>query len=146
MKKQLKLSDYKVQKDIEVQWGDMDAAQHVNNVKYMRWGETARINYFDEMGCDVTPAGNDAGFILGWQDCKYIFPVTYPDTIRIGVRVTDIGEDRFSMECAMFSEKHERLVALAKQVVVTYDYVNLKKVPVSEKIKHAIEKLEGKEF
>jgi acyl-ACP thioesterase len=32
--------------DFEVQWGEMDALQHVNNVVYVRWGETARIDYF----------------------------------------------------------------------------------------------------
>ncbi len=39
------LKEYKVVSVINVQWGDMDAYQHVNNVVYVRWGENARIDY-----------------------------------------------------------------------------------------------------
>ena len=31
---------------ISVQWGEMDAFNHVNNVMYIRWCETARISLF----------------------------------------------------------------------------------------------------
>jgi len=77
----MNLKDFPVITKIPVQWGEMDAAQHVNNVIYLRWSETGRIAYFKKLGYEVSPGGNEAGFILGWQDCKYIFPVTFPDTI-----------------------------------------------------------------
>ncbi|MEL6865385.1 MAG: thioesterase family protein [Bacteroidota bacterium] len=139
------LAEFPIQTEIEVQWGDMDAAQHVNNVIYLRWAESSRIAYFDALGRPVTPEGNQAGFILGWQDCKYLFPVRYPDRLTIGIRVVEIGEDRFLMESHFYSQKHQRLVAISKQRVVTYDYVALKKVPVPETIKQGILRLEGKE-
>ena len=31
-------------------WGDMDSFQHVNNVIYFRYFETARIQYFEALG------------------------------------------------------------------------------------------------
>lgn len=40
------LHDYKVQVEIPVQWGDMDASQHVNNVVYLRWVEAARVTFY----------------------------------------------------------------------------------------------------
>lgn len=50
MKQELTIADFKVQTTMVVQWGEMDAFQHVNNVNYVRWGETARIDYFKAMG------------------------------------------------------------------------------------------------
>jgi hypothetical protein len=35
---------------IPVAWGEMDAFQHVNNVIYARWIETARMAYLDRIG------------------------------------------------------------------------------------------------
>ena len=45
------LSEYACQVSIHVQWGDMDAFQHVNNVIYLGWVESARVKYFDEYLC-----------------------------------------------------------------------------------------------
>ncbi|MFT4666766.1 MAG: acyl-CoA thioester hydrolase [Polaribacter sp.] len=136
------LSTFPVTSSIVVQWADMDAAQHVNNVIYLRWAEVSRVDYFDALKIEVVPTNGDAGFILGWQDCKYIFPVTYPDTIHIGIRITEVKEDRLLMESHFFSEKHDRIVAISKQMVVTYDYVNLKKVVVPDLMRERINKLE----
>lgn len=118
--------------DINVQWGDMDAARHVNNTLYLRWAESARVALFHDLnigGSDSAGAlDRQIGMILGWQDCKYIFPVTFPDTVSIGVRVTDVGTDRFMLECHTFSQKHERLAAISRQRIVAYDYEALSKV------------------
>ena len=35
---------------IPVIWGDMDSFQHVNNVIYFRYFESARIQYFETLG------------------------------------------------------------------------------------------------
>lgn len=136
------LESFSVQASVVVQWGDMDAAQHVNNTVYLQWVETARIAYFDALGYDVTPGGNQAGFILAWTDCKYIFPVTYPDTIHMGARTTSIAEDRFMMETHLFSERHQRIVAISQQSIVCYDYTALKKVIIPDDLRAAILKID----
>lgn len=138
----LTLNDFAVKTTIPVQWGDMDAANHVNNAVYMRWVESARLAYFMEMGMDTTFSGQDAGPILAWQDCKYIFPVTFPDTVTIGVRTLQVEEDRFRMECGVFSEKHGRLVAIAKQVVVPYNFKELQKMAMPEAWLAGIDRIE----
>ncbi|HHS96054.1 MAG TPA: thioesterase [Phaeodactylibacter sp.] len=138
------LAAFPVRESIIVQWGDMDAARHVNNVIYLRWAETSRIAYFNALGNEVSPDMGGAGFILGWQDCKYIFPVTYPDTVHMGIRMIGMGEDRFVLETHFFSEKHDRIVAISKQRVVTYDYKTLQKVPLPEKLKEKILEMEEK--
>jgi acyl-CoA thioester hydrolase len=125
----------------DVHWGDMDAAQHVNNIIYLRWLESARIAYFEAMKMDTAFKGAETGPILGWQDCKYIFPVTFPDKVQIGVRSAEILNDRFFLECAVFSEKHRRLAALSKQSIIPYNYTKLSKVEMPTNWLDAINKL-----
>lgn len=131
--------------ELPVQWGEMDAAKHVNNSVYIRWGESARIAYFDKMDLDNSFT-EQIGPILGWQDCKYIFPVTYPDTISIGVKTVEIKADRFFIECHMFSHKHQRIVAINKNSILAYDYHNLKKAELPKEWIEKMSALEGKEF
>jgi len=79
------LEKFPVVTTIKVRWGEMDAANHVNNVLYFRWSETARFDYFEKLNIPVVPDDKGVGLILGWQDCKYILPIVYPDTVHLGI-------------------------------------------------------------
>ena len=118
---------YPVQIPLIVQWGEMDSFQHVNNIVYFRYFETARIAYFQRMGIIGNPEDH-IGPILGSTECKFIFPLSYPDNIMCTAQVTDIKVDRFYMEYRVFSLTHERLAAKGTGVIVSYDYNSKKKV------------------
>lgn len=140
MKEELKT--FPVVVELPVQWGEMDAAKHVNNSVYIRWGESARIEYFNHLNIDSS-FNAEVGPILGWQDCKYIFPVTYPDTISIGVKTVEILEDRFMIECHMYSHRHQRIVAINKNSIIPYNYHQLKKEPIPQEWIDKIKELEA---
>ena len=139
------LEQYKTTQSYMVHWGDMDAAKHVNNLVYLRWAESARIHYFEQMQMDTSFGVGGIGPILAWQDCKYIFPMTHPDTALVGIRVYEIKEDRFFLETAIFSQKHQRLAALSHQSIVPYSYADLKKVALPQAWLNGIKQLEGDE-
>ncbi len=109
---------------IVVQWGDMDAYQHVNNVVYLRWFETARMALFRRL--DFT-SGTDVGPILHSTSCRYRVPVYAPDTVVAGVRVKDVGVDRFVLEMAVYSDNASAVAAVGDAVIVAYDYPNKRK-------------------
>ncbi|MEZ5044351.1 MAG: thioesterase family protein [Saprospiraceae bacterium] len=134
------LKQFPVWIEIPVQWGDMDAAQHVNNLIYLRWGESSRIAYFEQAGFGFS-FNQGIGPILAWQDCKYIFPITYPDTAIIAIKVTEIKEDRFFMQTNIYSKVHQRIAAISKQSIIPYDYSTLKKAAIPEKWLVAIKTL-----
>jgi len=125
------LVEFPVRMEIPVQWGDMDSARHVNNIMYLRWSESARILYFEKIELN-TSFTKSIGPILGWQDAKYIFPMTYPDRALIGIRVQEIKSDRFVMVTHIYSERHQRLAVISKQAIVPYDYENLVKAAIPE--------------
>ena len=43
------LHGFPVRVNIDVQWGEMDLAGHVNNVIYLKWFEHARVAYLDRL-------------------------------------------------------------------------------------------------
>ena len=136
------LDDYPHLQKYPVQWGEMDAARHVNNLVYLRWAESGRIAYFNAVQINPSFEKGTIGPILGWQDCKYIFPVTFPDVIIVGTRTLEIKADRLILESGIFSEKHNRIAAISKQSIIPYDYTELKKVPIPENWINSIQSFE----
>jgi len=140
----MKIADFKVISTINVQWGDMDAYRHVNNVAYVRWGETARIDYFIKIGLiNSDLEKSEYAPILGFQSVKYIVPLEYPDIIKIGTRVEEIREDRVIFRSYYFSEKQDRLAAIMVHEIVIIDPVNGSKVLVPGYLAEKIKTLEG---
>lgn len=124
-----------------VHWSDMDVADHVNNIIYLKWSETARVAYFEKINMDTSFRGNQ-GPILGWQDGKYLFPMRYPDDVLVTASVIEIREDRFIVECRVYSLTHQRLAAISKQHIIPYDYVELRKIPIPEDWLQGIKELQ----
>ncbi len=137
----LSLQSFEIKEKYPVHWGDMDAAKHVNNLLYLRWAESGRIAFFKVMGMDTSFSSSEVGPILGWQDCKYIFPITFPDTVIVGIRCSEILEDRFKLECGIFSERHDKIAAISRQDIIPYDYGTLKKVALPTQWRAQLEKL-----
>src|SRR5262245_40278885 len=79
-------------------WGDMDSYQHVNNVVYFRYFENGRLEYFRRIGWFEIEAATGVGPILASTQARFRRPLTYPDTISIGTRVSSIETDRVTFE------------------------------------------------
>ncbi len=139
------LEGYSIMIDIPVAWGEMDAFQHVNNVAYFRYIESARIAYSEKLGLHLLKEQTGIGPILGSASCKYKIPLTYPDTVSVGAKVTALEEDRFTMKYVIVSHKHQKIAAEGDAVIVMYDYNKSKKTAIPEEIRKkvlAFEKME----
>ena len=136
------ISVYPVVIEFPIAWGDMDAFQHVNNIMYFKYFESARISYFEKI--DFLEVMNETGIgpILASTQCKYKIPLTYPDFITVGAKVDNMEKERFIMKYAVISHKHEKIAALGEGVLVTFDYQNNKKTLIPDRIRKRIIDLE----
>ena len=136
------LKSYPVIVEIPVAWGDLDAFQHVNNAIYFRYFETARIVYFERL--QLLPAQESAGIgpILHSINCRFRIPLTYPDTISVGVKVIDVLDDRFTIESCVVSHQYQKVAAEGSGIVVAFDYRTQKKACWPVEIRQKIAALE----
>ena len=132
------LAAYPVRTAVTVQWGDQDTFQHVNNVVYFRWFETARMKLFEQVDFTGSAA---VGPILASTSCRYKAPVLYPDEVVVGVRVDDVGSDRFSMTMALFSKARGFVVATGEALIVSFNYQTQQKAPIPDDVVKAIRAL-----
>lgn len=134
---------YPVVIEIPVQWGEMDAFQHVNNVVYFRYFENARIAYFEKLDVIEFMTQKGIGPILAATSCRFKAPLTYPDTVLVAAKVTTIEEDRFMMDYRVCSTKHQKIAAEGDGVIVTFNYREKKKISVPEELRRLIMDIEN---
>ena len=132
------LKDYPVIVEFPVAWGEMDARNHVNNIVYFRYFESARIAYFEKMDLIGYMTETGIGPILATTSCKFKIPLSYPDKVLIGAKVVRIEEDRFSMNYLIVSTKHQKVAAEGDGVIVTFNYREGKTVTIPEVVKQSI--------
>jgi len=122
----------------QVIWGEMDAFNHVNNVAYFRYFETVRIASMESIGIMSYLQQHQIGPIMASTACRYKAPLTYPDTIHIGVKNIDIGNDRYTQQYFIYSEKLQRIVTEGEGLIVFYDFKTNKKANIPDHIKEQL--------
>jgi acyl-CoA thioester hydrolase len=137
------LAGYPVVIEQAVAWGEMDAFQHVNNVAYFRYFENARLEYFKRLGWGVArPDG--VGPIVASIQARFRKPLTYPDVISIGARISSLDTDRFTIEHVIVSRRLGAVATEGHCLIVTFNYDQGKKAPIPDDLRKHIEMLEGR--
>ena len=119
------LAQYPVIHHQPIHWGEMDAFSHLNNVVFYRYAESARIAYLQALGM----FDGDMVTMLAASSCQYLRPVTYPDTLLLGVRCQRLGTTSIVMEYSYYSSAQQAIVATADAVIVRLDSKGKNKVP-----------------
>jgi acyl-CoA thioester hydrolase len=128
--------------EIPVAWGDMDSLAHVNNLIYLRWFESARVHYFEQLGVAAGMTARQTGPILARQEIDYRLPVTYPDTVRVTTNVVKMGTTSWVMRFQVWTKKAQAIAAEGQGVMVLYDYAKGVKVALPPELVARINELE----
>lgn len=132
------IKEYPIYTEIPVAWGEMDALQHVNNVVYFRYFESARIDFFTQIGLFSELQTANIGPVLADNHARYKRPVTYPDTLLVGVTISDVQTDRFMMHYTVFSKAQQAVTTLGSSLVVMFDFKTGKKSKLSGQLLDAL--------
>ncbi|MGO2013067.1 MAG: acyl-CoA thioesterase [Pseudoalteromonas sp.] len=126
------IEQHPIHTKVNVAWGEMDALQHVNNVVYFRYFENARIDFLNQINLlgDLKKTG--IGPVISENNARYKRPVTFPDTVLIGVSISDINKDRFMMHYTVFSEQQNAITTVGSSQVVMFNFKTGKKADLSE--------------
>ena len=125
-----------------VQWGDQDALGHVNNTVYFRWCESARVAYLQRLGLEAWMKPVTLGPILAKIECNYKRQLHFPDAVRIGSRVSQLGRTSLTMEHSLVSVQQNAIVAESTSVIVVFNYETQRPAPIPADVRAAIETLE----
>jgi acyl-CoA thioester hydrolase len=120
-----------------VRFGHLDAMRHLNNVEFLRFFETARIEFLAQIVPEHSPASpNDFGLIFADCHISYRSPGQYGDLVHIGIRPDDIGRSSFKVYFDM--RVGERALADGWGTMVAYDYAAGTTTPVPDRLRKAL--------
>ena len=108
------LAHYPIIHQQPIHWGEMDAFNHLNNVVYYRYAESARIGYLQALGM----FDGNMVTVLAQSSCQYLRPVIFPDTLLLGVRCQRLGTTSIVIEYSYYSTAQAAIVATAEAVIV----------------------------
>jgi acyl-CoA thioester hydrolase len=122
------MEGYRYVRPIELRFRDLDAVGHVNNVVYLTYMETARIQWW----IDVTGPRDfrNFGMILARTEIDYKAPASWGDRLEVGVRCASMRRSSFVLEFRVAEPGGGRVFAEARKVLVHYDYEAARSVPL----------------
>jgi len=123
-----------------VRFGDLDAMQHMNNVEFLRFFETARIDYLMGILPEHNPGSRrQFGFIFAECHIAYRSPAHFGEEIRTFIWPTALERSSIRIEFAMRAESDGRLLAEGYGVLVGYDYAAGESRPVPDELRQRLE-------
>lgn len=129
--------EYRHRTSLQVRFRDIDAFGHVNNAVYFSFVELARIRYLlDVLQPDVP--FDRLPLILARVELDFRSPIAFGEDVTVETRVDRIGRTSFGMSHRMTAGAEARLVGDVKTVLVTYDYVAARPIPVPDEWRRGI--------
>ncbi|WP_067997409.1 acyl-CoA thioesterase [Nocardia pseudobrasiliensis] len=123
-------------------WADNDHYGHVNNVTYYSYFDTA-VNAWliDATGTDIREL--PAIGVVAQTSCTFMGSLSFPDQLRVGLRIARLGRSSITYDLAIFREDGDvlELAATGTFVHVYVDDVTRKPVEIPAVIRNAAEGL-----
>ena len=114
---------YHALRPITTRWMDNDVYGHVNNVVYYAFFDTVVNAYLLEQQVLDFAAGAVIGLVVE-TGCHYFEPVSFPELVHGGLRVTHVGTSSVRYEVGLFRGEGALAVAQGHFVHVYVDRVH----------------------
>ena len=124
---------------ITTRWMDNDAYNHVNNVNYYSYFDTAVNEYMLREG--VLSMATGPVCLVVETGCQYFSPISFPDTVHCGLRVAHLGTSSVRFEIGIFRNDDSVAAAQGHFVHVCCDRATQRPVPMPDAMRRALGKL-----
>ncbi len=124
---------------ITTRWLDNDAYNHVNNVNYYSFFDTAVNAYMLRekiLSMDTGPV-----CLVVETGCQYFSPISFPDKVHCGLRAAHLGTSSVRFEIGVFRNDEELAAAQGHFVHVCCDRVTHRPLAMPDGMRRALEKL-----
>lgn len=130
-------SDYKLSLELRIDWGDLDMYEHVNNVSYMQYLQSGRVNFWEASGIHEFYQSSNQGTMLVSTKCDFKKSLQYPGKAIVKTKLDFIGNKSFGLKHIILNEKGD-LCAEGQDIVVCFDFEKNETFPVPDWMKEKI--------
>ncbi|BFZ56043.1 hypothetical protein PYCC9005_003085 [Savitreella phatthalungensis] len=142
-----------------IPWGDLDPYGHVNNARYLRYLETGRFHFLDQLEASIAGEGLSFGTdfsgptgvapVLKLTQVDFRAQLARDDVVATGYRIEKVGNTSFTLagmivreynDHAPAKEEATAIACTSTEVLVMYDFPNKRKSPLPVAWRRAFEK------
>jgi acyl-CoA thioester hydrolase len=136
------MEEFRFYLPIQVRYGDLDPQRHVNNSRFFTYMEQGRISYFQHLGLWDGVDFDRMGAIL--LEAKIIFhePITYGQSIRVGVRTEKLGNKSLEVITIIEDTASGKEVARGHSILVAYDYKSGQSMVIPDEWRRVVQEFE----
>jgi acyl-CoA thioester hydrolase len=125
------MTAYATSMRLRIDWSELDSFGHVNNLAILRYAQTARLNYLEEIGMMQFHAEHGVGPVLASTTCQFRKQLFYPGHVTVHSVVDHIKTTSFHMRHAVMNDAQE-CAAEMHDVLVMFDYKKNMKQPIPD--------------
>lgn len=129
--------DYRHFREITTRWMDNDVYQHVNNVIYYSFFDTAVGHYLIESGALDVQTSEVIGLVAETR-CQYFSSLSFPSKVHAGLRVGRLGTTSVRYEIGIFRDADDVAAAQGHFIHVYVDRATNRPVPLPDKLRQVL--------
>ena len=133
-------AEFKHFSNIQTRWHDNDVYQHVNNVVYYSFFDTAVNQHLINSGVLDIANSPAIGLVIETQ-CRYFSAVSFPDLVTVGNRVEHLGNSSVRYQTALFRNDEQTASAVGNFVHVYVDRKTNRPVSIPDNVRAVLSPL-----
>ncbi|MBZ9631059.1 acyl-CoA thioesterase [Salegentibacter sp. LM13S] len=130
---------YKLELELRIDWSDLDMYKHVNNISFMRYMQSGRVNFWEASGIYEMYENTNMGTMLVSTHCDFKKSLYYPGNAIVKTKIDFVKNTSFGLKHLILNEADE-VCAEGKDVVVCYDFEKDKTFRIPEDLRTQLSK------
>ena len=130
--------DYKLSIDLRIDFSDLDMYRHVNNITFIRFLQSGRVNFWEATGLAALFSESNKGAILVSTHCDFKKSMFYPGKAVVKTKLTYIKNSSFALDQIILDEKGE-VCAEGRDIAVFFDFSKDESLPIPEDLRKTMQ-------
>lgn len=133
------LQDYKLSLELRIDFSDLDMYKHVNNLTFIRFLQSGRVNFWEATGLATLFSETNKGAILVSTHCDFRKPLFYPGIAIVKTKLAYIKNSSFGLDQVILNEDGD-VCAEGRDIAVFFDFSKDKSLPIPTDLRQTMHK------
>lgn len=135
----VKDTDFKLTLKLRIDWSELDTFQHVNNINFMKYMQSARVQFWEATGLSNLYESTKKGPILVSSKCDFMKPLFFPGNVLIKTKTEFIKNSSFGLHHKLYNDNGD-LCAEGHDVAVCFDFKTDTPFLITDDLRDAMQK------
>ena len=135
----MNLDDYKLSLELRIDFSDLDMYQHVNNLTFIRFLQSGRVNFWEATGLATLFSETNKGAILVSTHCDFKKSLFYPGKAIVKTKLAYIKNSSFALDQVILNEEGE-VCAEGQDIAVFFDFSKDQSLPIPTDLRESMQR------